>query len=264
VRLVAEDARAVLGAQTEALDCVVGDLFLPWKRGVGLLYTVEHFRAVRERLAPGGVFAQWLPLYQLDRDEFRSVARSFLEAFPDATLWRGDFFARRPIVALVGTRDAPPLDPEAIARGALALEERGAWSHGEAAASVPFLLYAGRLAGGADDLAQAPRCTDDLPWIEFSAPRSERGRKARKEAAFSGRALLDFERALFAATPPDRDPWLARLRPAERRLVEAGLELYAFAVAGRDGDLAAKSEAFRRFVRLVPAERRPSFDDWIR
>src|SRR5256885_5746470 len=50
----------------------------------GSLYTLEHFQAIRERLAPGGLFCQWLPLHQLDEDMLRVIIRTFLEVFPDA------------------------------------------------------------------------------------------------------------------------------------------------------------------------------------
>ena len=45
---------------------VVADLFHPGRDGAGALYTREHFAAVRELLTEGGLFCQWLPLYQLD------------------------------------------------------------------------------------------------------------------------------------------------------------------------------------------------------
>ena len=61
----------------DSFDVVIGDLFLPGKQGTALLYTVEQFEAVKMRLAPGGVFAQWLALYQLSEGEFLGIARSF-------------------------------------------------------------------------------------------------------------------------------------------------------------------------------------------
>ena len=52
-------------AAGKTYDVIVGDLFLPWRRGTALLYTVEQFEAAKARLAPGGLFAQWMPLYQM-------------------------------------------------------------------------------------------------------------------------------------------------------------------------------------------------------
>ena len=65
--VITADARRFMAAPGRAYDLVVADLFHPALDGSGALYTVEHFAAVRARLAPGGVFCQWLPLYQLGR-----------------------------------------------------------------------------------------------------------------------------------------------------------------------------------------------------
>jgi spermidine synthase len=35
----------------------------PWFSGAGYLYTTEYFRLAAERLRPGGVVCQWLPIY---------------------------------------------------------------------------------------------------------------------------------------------------------------------------------------------------------
>ena len=54
--------------------------------------------AASQRLAPGGIYCQWLPLYQLTREEFDVIARTFLAVFPHVTLWRDDFYPDRPVV----------------------------------------------------------------------------------------------------------------------------------------------------------------------
>ena len=72
---------------------IVGDLFVPWHAGTGYLYTAEHFRIVRERLKPGGVFAQWLQANQLSAEEFRIIAATFADVFEDAEIG-GTTFSR--------------------------------------------------------------------------------------------------------------------------------------------------------------------------
>ena len=64
------------------------------------LYTVEHFAAVRERLAPGGLFCQWLPLHQLDLATLRSIVRSFLAAFPQGTALLASYSLDTPVLGL--------------------------------------------------------------------------------------------------------------------------------------------------------------------
>ncbi|MCG3148825.1 MAG: Polyamine aminopropyltransferase [Verrucomicrobiae bacterium] len=102
VRFIQEDARWVIAAQAAAYDVVVGDLFLPWRTGEGRLFTREHFQAVQRSLRPGGLYCQWLPMFQLTRPQFEAIARTFRHVFPEAYLIRGDFYADLPILGLVG------------------------------------------------------------------------------------------------------------------------------------------------------------------
>ena len=82
VRLVLDDGRRYLAAQPEHFDVIVSDLFIPWHASAGNLYAREMYDTVARRLAPGGLFCQWLPLYQLTREEFDIIVRTFLERFP--------------------------------------------------------------------------------------------------------------------------------------------------------------------------------------
>ena len=96
-------AGAIWPATAARFDVIVSDLFIPWHAGAGSLYAREMYAAVARRLAPGGLFCQWLPLYQLTREEFDVIARTFLSTFPQVSLWRNDFYPDRPVVGLVGS-----------------------------------------------------------------------------------------------------------------------------------------------------------------
>jgi spermidine synthase len=86
----------------------VADLYHPSRDGTASLYTVEHFAAIRDRLTANGTFVQWLPLYQLRTDDLRTVMRTFLEVFPDANAFLGNYSGNARL-ALVGRRgDAGP------------------------------------------------------------------------------------------------------------------------------------------------------------
>jgi spermidine synthase len=151
VETLIADGRNHLFATGETFDAVVGDLFAPWQAGTGYLYTREHFESVRGRLAPGGVYVQWLPAHQLTVDELRIIAATFLDVFPKAELWRYGFQG----AALVGRAEgaAPPLD-----RAAAESSERFA---GLTPVCGPETL--------ASFTSGAPRNTDAYPRIEFSA-----------------------------------------------------------------------------------------------
>lgn len=113
VRVAVEDGRTFISAQRSAYDVVIADLFLPWRPGVGRLYSIEHFRAVREALRQQGMFCQWLPLYQFSESQLQLVMATFLEVFPDAHLIEGKFDLGAPVLGLVGFKEAA-LDWKAI------------------------------------------------------------------------------------------------------------------------------------------------------
>jgi spermidine synthase len=162
-RFVVADARRHVRASTAQYDVIVADNFHPARSGSGALYTVEHFRAVEQHLAPGGLFCQWLPLHQLDLDTLRSITASFLAVFPDGAAVLASHSLDTPTIGLVaragGTRfsrhDAPPmaarfgLDEPLAALGSLLAD------------SAALQRFAGA----------APLNTDDRPWVAYRAPR---------------------------------------------------------------------------------------------
>jgi len=166
VEAVVADARMfVLDASAE-FDLVVGDLFLPWRTGEGRLYSVEHFEAVRRSLRGGGVFCQWLPLFQLTRAQYDCIARTFLQVFPDAFLVRGDFYTEMPIVGLVGGWSPAGMDWGRLEENCRRLRDT-------AATTDPLLRHAQGVAmtllGPLPDPGPGPVNTLDNAWLEFSA-----------------------------------------------------------------------------------------------
>ena len=106
-RVEIADARRYIAANAARYDVIVADNFHPALEGSGSLYTAEHFAAVRQRLLPGGIFCQWLPLYQLDPRSLKDVIRTFLSVYPQASAWLAHFSVRMPMLALCARPDAP-------------------------------------------------------------------------------------------------------------------------------------------------------------
>lgn len=168
----AGDARRYVRAADARYDVVVADLFHPARSGAGALYTVEHFGAIRARLAPGGLFCQWLPLHQLDLGTLRSIVRAFVTAYPEATALLATNSLDTPVLGLLARPDAPRFSiaqvQARIARFTPA--ERGARvGLGDAFAVVgSFVAGPTALARFAGD---APLNTDDRPVVAHRAPR---------------------------------------------------------------------------------------------
>lgn len=169
LRIILDDARNFLLTTRETYDLIVSEPSNPWIAGVSMLFTEEFYREARARLAPGGVFVQWVQSYALEPRDMRMIFATFLPHFPRATLWRGesaDYF----LVA----ETAPGADPlartrelwdePALARDFHALGMR----RPEGLLAFHLLDDAGlrRLAAG------APRNTDNHTRLEYRAPRS--------------------------------------------------------------------------------------------
>jgi spermidine synthase len=172
LHFVVADARRYVNACGKNYDVVVGDLFHPARDGAGFLYTVEHFRAVRSLLNEGGIFCQWLPIYQLDLDVLKIIIRTFLEVFPDATAFLAHYSLRTPILGLVACKN-PLLFPENWFTRRIKdplLSDRLK----RLRLSSPYELF-GCFVADCHDLAyfagEGPVNTDDDPVVMFKAPR---------------------------------------------------------------------------------------------
>ncbi len=253
VQIISGDARTVLLADPHRYDVVVGDLFVPWHAGTGSLYTREHFATVRDRLTADGVFAQWLPLYQLSWREFAVIARTMLEVFPLVTVWRGDFSASEPIVGLIAFNTARPLDLDAVVANVRRRQNGEGYSASRAHA-LALLFYAGNLTAAHDLVRGAAINSDDRPVIEYTAPATPMEVVAGRAEWLTGLALSRLWAQLAAAVPPDQDPYLAAVSPEEREDVYAGRMLDDAAVLRAADQQAAAQKAFDEFARRVPGE----------
>jgi spermidine synthase len=242
-RLVVEDGRNHLRAAPERYDVVVADLFVPWRPGVGSLYSREHFEAVRDHLAPGGLFCQWLPIYQLRGSDLTRIVSTFVSVFPDAALWRGDFFATGPRAALIGRNGPPPSLGEIGARlGELAT--RGVEDRWVTDPRAFWMLYVGPAAGLGPEVGEVPANTDDRPRFEFQAGRS---RPAQRRAFLRQDWDTWIERASRRAA---NDPYADAPGPG-------AAAANAFARANRhsiERRGPAARAALQEVQRLVPAE----------
>ena len=190
-KLHASDARRFVHATADAWDVIVADLYHPSRDGTAALYTVEHFQAIRDRLADGGVFVQWLPLYQLRPDELRTIVRTFLHVFPDADSMIGNYsgFAR---LALIGWKrsDAVRVD---VPRADALLRARDARDHVFDGVRDLLASYMLDAAGLRRYAGEGPLNTDGNQRIAFDAASAadlERSPAAHRTLA----SLLPFRR----------------------------------------------------------------------
>ncbi|MEM7216978.1 MAG: fused MFS/spermidine synthase [Pseudomonadota bacterium] len=239
VRVVAEDGRNVLRGTDQTFDLIISDLFVPWRAGVGSLYSVDHYRRAATRLPSDGLYVQWLPLYQLTDEELGVIARSMLGVFPMVSMWRGNYWADRPVLALIGHKEAQPLSANApllrSSRRALA-EHRN--SDGD---TLPLLAhYAGRLSAEHELVRHAATNSDDRPVIDYLAPINHRREKAGLKSWFVNDQFLQFIATHVDRPSLQRDVYLSELDPAWHDVIQAGYYLQVRHKLQQDDDAQAE------------------------
>jgi len=90
LRVQLNDARGALMLTELRYGAIVSQPSHPWTAGASHLYTRDFFVQVRERLAPGGVFVQWMGLQFVDESLFRSLIATLLDVFPHVRLYQPD------------------------------------------------------------------------------------------------------------------------------------------------------------------------------
>jgi spermidine synthase len=171
LRLWPADARRFVRAAPDYYDVIVADNFHPARSGSAALYTREHFAAVRERLAAGGLFCQWLPLHQLDLETTRSIVRTYTAVYPRTWALLATNSLDTPVLGLIARRDGEAFTPDdirAALSGSRADAARAIEINDDLALMGSFIAAPDSLSGFAGD---APLNTDDHSVVAWLAPR---------------------------------------------------------------------------------------------
>jgi spermidine synthase len=113
-RVVYDDARHFVLSTRDKFDVITTDPIHPWVKGTSTLYSKEYYQLVRSRLNPGGVVAQWLPIYESDEETVKTELATFFSVFPDATVWSNYFEGDGYDLVLLGRENSSPVDIEAL------------------------------------------------------------------------------------------------------------------------------------------------------
>ena len=69
--------------------------------GSSNIYTADFYRLCRKILTEDGIMCQWVPLHRLPEAHYKMIVRTFIEVFPETTLW---YKYTPDFVILIGTR----------------------------------------------------------------------------------------------------------------------------------------------------------------
>jgi len=182
--LHADDGRHFLLIHPEKYDVITIDPAPPlYSAGTVNLYTKEFFQLCKDRLAPKGVLNVWLP--EAPEMETKLVMRSFLEVFPEMSLWGSLGY---PGFFLIGGHQSMHQTPEqvaAIAKKLSTIPDLLEWKI-NADYSQPAeveRLYMLDGPGLRPYLEGVPVVSDDHPYTEF--PLWRRLFHADREQSFS-------------------------------------------------------------------------------
>jgi spermidine synthase len=114
VEVVHDDGRHFLFTTREKFDVITSDPIHPWVKGAATLYTREYFEMCKQHLNPGGVVTQWVPLYESDNDTVKSEIATFLDVFPEGTIWGNTIAKEGYDVVLLGQTEGTRLDLDAF------------------------------------------------------------------------------------------------------------------------------------------------------
>jgi len=84
------DARTYFAAQQSIYDIIISEPSNPWVSGVSGLFSIEFYRLIKRHLADGGVFAQWMQLYEIDMPLVATVFKALDQVFDDFVVYETD------------------------------------------------------------------------------------------------------------------------------------------------------------------------------
>jgi predicted membrane-bound spermidine synthase len=107
-RFLIDDARSVFAGSRRTFDLILSEPSNPWVSGVSGLFTEEFYARVRKALAPGGVFGQWMHLYEMSDDLLLSVLRALHRQLPTFRIFLTN--GNDLLIVAVAASTMPPLD----------------------------------------------------------------------------------------------------------------------------------------------------------
>lgn len=199
-RLILDDARSWLRVAPRSYDVIVTDCTNIQYRANGDLYTTDYFRLMRDRLAPQGIAAAWVPANGIAPDDLKTLLRSFRAVFPHTSVW---FMNALPtdFVIVVGTPESLRVDlarwEQRMSRREVQADLMAAGIHGPC--DLLFTLVTAEESLG-DYLGDGPLNTDDRPVLSYSTY----GASCRSTCIANLLELLNHrvDPAAYALSPP--------------------------------------------------------------
>ncbi len=220
------DGRLFLRLHPNAFDVVISEPSNPWLAGVSDLFTVEFFTLGAKALRDGGIFAQWVQIYEMAPENVQTIVRTFAHVFPHvylvSTIPNTD-------IVLMGSETPIALDMDRARQRMTAREIRDDLADQRVGIKNIYDLAA-RIRMGPDEVRSfvgpGPLHTDDLPVIAYNAPKDIYRNTRKKNMHFLARHARGIGPYIHGAsgTPEKRRRFFQRLASSYRAFLPGGRE----------------------------------------
>jgi spermidine synthase len=170
LNLVIADGRNYLLATQKTYDIIVSEPSNPWIAGISSLFTREHYELCKRRLNPDGIMVQWAHTYSMSEQDFKMIINTFRSIFPHCQVW----FSTKDDILLIGKDREIKIDYQIVSERMAKFPQIKADLE-NLCFNIPSSIFSGYLLGEEDVqkfTALSKLNTDDLPLLEFSAPKS--------------------------------------------------------------------------------------------
>jgi spermidine synthase len=227
VQTITADARRFVNASTQSFDVIVADVYHPARSGAATLYTVEHFQKIKDTLNDGGVFCQWLALFQMDTQTLRTIVAAYQEVYPEAKAVLVSNSLDSPAIGLMARKNAAwPLVSDIQKKW---LDPQIAFSAKQARLDDPYAVWGTVMADG-DSLRAftsgvKPNTDDHLlvsfkaPWVTYAPQETPRARLQEILGLWTTKPEL--------AEPAGTQKRLSAYSQAHKQYLELGMNIRA-------------------------------------
>lgn len=205
-----EDGKTFFSTHQRDYDVIVAEPSNPWVSGVANLFSSEHYERLKEHLKPGGIYVQWLQLYEFDTSLAVSVLKALSENFSDFALYTGADYDL--VIAAVVEGKLPPLKADFLDQAGLQqdLERVGLENEADIAGKLVISksMLQPFLAG-----SPVPANSDYFPYLDQHA---ERHRYMGTDAG----EVIDLRHIWLLTNPQRRSEVLRQRTPGRATQIE--------------------------------------------
>jgi spermidine synthase len=163
VNIIHEDGRSVILSAKKKYDIITSNAIHP--RLSNNIYTRDFYRLCREKLTDDGIIVQWTPPNWIRDDEFRSLVKAFVDAFPHSTMWYVNEYSAH----IIGSKSPINIDYAQVVRKFENAKLRRDLADANIDSPEKFISqYYWSESELAEYVKGSQTNTDDFPLVEFS------------------------------------------------------------------------------------------------